>query len=258
MFLFIVIQIIIIALLNFEEGFSNIFWLFLFTLVFWFLVSGIVTKWLAQPLVNFSLWAEGTNLEALIDGASIPLVSGELVTSMGKNQCILFQESFRTPPKSLLDILDRAFFPTALIIGVEALYLAVLEFTGLIYHLPWILHIFNFLFLHLLSPALMSIIVLPIWIVNDTRARIFHAQTHELRRIGNSLKDALNTAAGFGALYRFATLLFGNLIVFLYAVVTFLMVPLPIFFTTLVYLWQFHNKRVIKIESVFEEALTPV
>ncbi|MFX1564008.1 MAG: hypothetical protein ACFFDP_11955 [Promethearchaeota archaeon] len=232
---------------------TGYFWFFLFSLAFWVVTSWFAAGLFAHLLLRLSLWAEGAKtitkaseylrLESLPEGGK---------NQLEKNVCLLLSEKYSVKPSGIIDMLDRAFFPTSLVIGIVGLYLYYFDFIGIQLYLIPSSPLFHLSYI--LAPAFASIVVIPIWLVNDMRARIFHVKTREVRRIGESAKNVINAVAGFGALLRVGTTLFIGYTLAIWAYIFFI-IPIPLFFTTLLYLAVFHPKKVTKVEEVLESGL---
>jgi hypothetical protein len=234
---------------------AGYFWFFIFSLAFWVVVSWFAAGLFVRILIRLSLWAEGsatiTKVSEYLKLESL-LEEKEEKNQQDKNICLILSDKYTVKPTGLIDMLDRAFFPTSLVIGIVALYLQFFDFIGIslwlipespLFHLTYIL-----------SPALASLVVIPIWLVNDTRARIFHVKTREVRRIGESVKNVINAVAGFGALLRVGATIFIGATLKIWAYIFFI-IPIPLFLTTLLYLTAFHSKKVSKVEKVLQNSL---
>jgi len=223
---------------------------FVFSLMFWVVESWLASGPLVRPLIFLSLKAEGTSRGSIPRGTSkLPSLMyqvGGKGEKADRNRCLLLSKKYTAKPRGPIDMLERAFFPTSLVIGIVSGYLLAFDILGISGLLepthPTLMLIYA------LSPGLVSLIVVPIWLVNDTRARIIHARTGEIKRIGESLKTVINSIAGFGALFRLATALWIAPIVWTWVFFT---IPLPILLTTTIYLQLLHRKRVEHVEEAF-------
>ena len=238
-----------LALIFSVQAISSFLLLFVFSALFWFLAGCLISVPFGEMLWRFVAWIEGVDTKNLIDSSTTPfwsyLPEGSISRKTGKNQLLLFSEEFTTHPHNLIDYLERAFFPTSLIIGIEALFFTFIDMLGL-YSSLLIVHT---IFLFVLLPMFVCFIVIPIWLVNDTKARIFHGRTGEIRRIGNSIKDVLGAISGFGAIIRLLSLILATNWVILLTLFIILIIPLPIFLTTTVYLIGFHRSRLHLMEE---------
>ena len=262
MLLFLIPDILIILFAGssgpFLQGiFVLLFILLIFSVGFWFLVSWIFANLFGYPLLYYSLKAEGSSLFKLQSYSVLLTTLIEEPAKQNKNSvknpCLLMPEAYTTRSRGIVDILDRSFFQTTLIIGVVSVWLMFLDFLSPAIDLLSIGSLLANLPIFMLSPALASIIVVPIWLVNDTRARIYHRKTGEIRRIGESVKNVLNAVAGFGAILRIVISLFGDPVTLLAWALIFVLVPFPVTATMGIYLTQFHPKKVAKVEERLEE-----
>jgi len=235
---------------------SGYFWFFIFSLAFWVVVSWLAAGLFGRLLIRLSLWAEGTktitNTNEHLNLESLLREEKEGKRKQDGNVCLILSENYTVKPTGLIDILDRSFFPTSLVIGIVALYLQFFDFIGIPLSPTPFSPIFQLAYV--LSPALASLVVIPIWLVNDTRARIFHVKTREVRRIGESVKNIINAVAGFSALLRMGATIFIGATLKIWVYVIFI-IPIPLCLTTVLYLTAFHSKKVTKLENILEESL---
>lgn len=172
-----------------------------------------------KPLTQFILRLEGVHRRGILSSEELFFAylksTPPKLSDKQKDPLFFLPDRYSHAPRKIFEVLEHAFLPTTLAIGLQGLVISLFE--SLLPPAPWTpqqyllstpFYMYGLWFTNFILPLLVCIPVIPVWIFTNSGARVFRIKSGENQFLGGTLRKLIYMIAGFGALVGLATGIF--------------------------------------------------